>query len=103
MNKGDLINKVEEELQELKVEIKSNNKEAAERELGDLLFSIAQVARHLDLDAETALRDTNKRFESRYFKMMDICTEENLDWGELSDPEKEALWDKAKKLTHSSS
>ena len=95
-NISDVIKKVDEELQELKEEINCDNKEAAKRELGDLLFSVAQLARHLNIDAETSLRNTNKRFEKRFFGMMDICADENLNWDMLPDSQKEILWARVK-------
>ena len=58
--------KVSEELAELDASIESGDVAAREAELGDLLFSVVNLARHLDLDPETALRRANERFARRY-------------------------------------
>ena len=58
--------KVSEELAELDASLASGDAAAREAELGDLLFSIVNLARHLDLDPETALRRANERFARRY-------------------------------------
>ena len=58
--------KVAEELAELDVSLESGDAAAREAELGDLLFSIVNLARHLDLDPESALRRANDRFARRY-------------------------------------
>jgi ATP diphosphatase len=58
--------KVSEELAELDASLESGDAAAREAELGDLLFSIVNLARHLDLDPESALRRANERFARRY-------------------------------------
>jgi ATP diphosphatase len=69
---------------------------AAERaaELGDLLFSVVNYARHLDIDAETALREAARRFEARFRKVEEIADKplKELDIDAL-----EALWQRAKR------
>lgn len=71
-------------------------REALEHEVGDVLFSAAQLARHLGLDGEQALRTANARFEKRYFKMRENVGEK---WDRLSDAEKESAWQQAKRET----
>lgn len=66
-------------------------------EMGDLLFSIAQLARHLDLDSEQALRQTNQRFEKRFFLTQKLAADAGHDWSKLSTDEKEKFWQAAKK------
>jgi ATP diphosphatase len=61
-----VLAKLEEEIAELRAEIASGDAGAREDELGDLLFSCVNLARHLGLDAETALRGANAKFERRF-------------------------------------
>lgn len=88
--------KVEEEVRELKEALQTGTSEEKQFELGDLLFSLAQLARHLNFDAEQALRQTNTRFEKRFFKMLELMKLENIDINELSSEQKESYWQKAK-------
>lgn len=60
------LDKVREELAELEVEIDAGHQENMSAELGDLLFAVVNLARHLNIDPEQALRGTGKRFESRF-------------------------------------
>lgn len=70
-----------------------------EHELGDLLFTLSQLARHLNLDAEQSLRQANCRFEKRYFTMLELARENGPNtWESLSEKAREDLWQKAKKL-----
>lgn len=72
-----------------------------ENELGDVLFSLAQFARHMKIDTEQVLRRTNLRFEKRYFHMVTkVGSEEKFK--NLPDAEKELLWHQAKEATGSS-
>lgn len=99
----DVYEKVMEELEELKIEIKKSpshphdNLDRIQEEFGDLLFSLAQWARHLNFEPEQALRMANKKFETRFEKMMTLVESRNLDWNSLSDSEKEKLWQEIKK------
>ena len=68
-----------------------------ESELGDLLFSLAQLARHLDIDPEQALRKTNTRFEGRYARMRAAVSAAGRDWAKLGADEKEKFWKAAKR------
>jgi len=92
----EVIEKVEEELQELKEAIQSSSAQEQQSELGDLLFSIVQVARHLGFDAEQALRQTNSRFESRFFKMKELIEIDQKKMETLPQTELESYWQKAK-------
>lgn len=101
-NADGVYEKITEELEELHTELKKeNNLERIQEEFGDLLFSLAQWARHLNFEPEQALRMANKKFETRFEKMMNLVSQRNLDWIKLSDAEKEALWQEIKLLpTH---
>ena len=96
-NWRDLLPKLAEETAELEAEAASNDparKPAVEAELGDLLFTVVNLGRHLDVDAEMALRGCNQRFRER-FRAMELASERPLE--ELSLDELEALWVEAKR------
>lgn len=88
--------KVEEEYAELHEALDDDNHEEIEHELGDLLFSLAQLSRHLEMEPEQVLRKANRRFESRFNKMVELCAADGKDWGTLSLDEKEVYWQQAK-------
>jgi tetrapyrrole methylase family protein/MazG family protein len=99
-NANEVMLKVHEEIQELQEEINKNPQDpkALEHELGDVLFSVAQLARHLDIEPEQALRVANRRFEHRFETMMEIAKfEDPMQFRNLSLQEKEDLWIQAKK------
>src|SRR5207253_2142241 len=99
--------KVEEEYAELQEAMDNDVMSEIEHELGDVLFSLAQLARHYELDPEQVLRIANARFLGRFEKMMKAYKEtkaknSELDevlkqFGELSTEEKEKFWEIAKK------
>jgi MazG family protein len=62
----DVVDKIAEEARELTEAVRSGDKPAAAEELGDLLFTLANLARHLEVEPETALRATNVKFERRF-------------------------------------
>ena len=92
----DLLPKLEEETRELEIEAASEDparKPAVEAELGDLLFTVVNLGRHLGVDAEMALRGCNLRFRER-FREMERAASRPLE--EHSPDELEALWTQAK-------
>jgi MazG family protein len=96
-NWRDLLPKLVEETAELEAEAASDDpahKPAVEAELGDLLFTVVNLGRHLGVDAEMALRGCNRRFRQR-FSAMELASERPLE--ELSPNELEALWAAAKR------
>ncbi|HEX3470919.1 MAG TPA: nucleoside triphosphate pyrophosphohydrolase [Silvibacterium sp.] len=92
-----LIDKLREETGELEDEIRHAGKSnhAAAEELGDLLFTAVNLARHLKVDPELALRDTNAKFRRR-FRFMEQTSPRPLE--ELSSDELESLWAEAKQV-----
>jgi tetrapyrrole methylase family protein / MazG family protein len=68
-----------------------------EAEIGDLLFSVAQLARHLDIEPEQALRVTNQRFENRFFKMKELSKKDGRKFEELTPQELEEYWARVKR------
>lgn len=96
----EVLAKVDEELQEVKEELNSPmNKQKVKEELGDLLFSVAQLSRHLDIDPEEALKSANKKFISRFNKIEDLVNGENKKISDYSNEQLENLWIKIKPLT----
>lgn len=93
---NDVVAKVEEELAELKAALRSGTVEQKTAELGDLLFSLAQLARHLGADSEQALRATNRRFENRFVHMHELLKKDGKDPSQVPLAELEAYWQKAK-------
>jgi XTP/dITP diphosphohydrolase/ATP diphosphatase len=93
----DLLPKLVEETAELEAEAASDDparKPAVEAELGDLLFTVVNLGRHLGVDAEMALRGCNLRFRQRFHEM-EKASPRPLE--ELSAPELEELWSQAKR------
>ena len=103
----EVLAKVEEELGELREEMrkgKSADPKALEHEAGDLLFSAAQLARHLGLEAEQCLRTANTRFETRFFAMREAIRASGRDYDKLAPAELEDAWREIKKkLSNASS
>ena len=87
--------KIDEELAELEAETDHDRKL---EELGDLLFAVVNLARHLNIDPEAALREANRKFERRFRSI-----EREPGFADLSLEEKEALWVRAKKVQADSS
>lgn len=87
--------KVGEEMAELAA---AQGDERAQEELGDLLFSLAQWARHRGLDAEAALRGANRRFERRFAAMEALAAGRGQGLGQLDLQQLEDLWQEAKRL-----
>jgi XTP/dITP diphosphohydrolase/ATP diphosphatase len=93
----DVLPKVAEETAELEAEAAAEDparKPAVEAELGDLLFTVVNLGRHLGVDAEMALRGCNRRFRER-FREMEVASARPLE--ELTAEELEALWARAKR------
>lgn len=88
--------KIREEIAELDEAFRSGERDAIESELGDVLFSLAQLARHLQMDSEQALRKTNTRFEKRFTRMQELVAKDGKEWNKLSADEREAYWKNAK-------
>ncbi|MBV8974705.1 MAG: MazG family protein [Sinobacteraceae bacterium] len=95
--------KVVEELQEIGAALRSSGAEGAAatqqavaEELGDLLFAVVNWSRHLHIDAETALRAANDKFERRFARMESLAKQRSLELAQLSAVEWDALWNEAK-------
>ena len=96
-NAEDVWLKVEEEIKELQAEISENNNKHTEEEFGDLLFSLINYARFLNIDAENALEKTNKKFIHRFKRMESIAAEKNKNLHDMKLEEMDAIWNIVKK------
>lgn len=96
-NALDALNKIGEETIELKQEIENNDKEKAKEELGDLLFSVVNTARLLDIDAEEALYKSNEKFLNRFCKLEQYVCAQNQKISQLSIEKMNEIWDIIKK------
>ena len=86
-----VIAKIEEELEEVR---QAGTAEERQEEVGDLLFAVVNLARHLKVDAETALRAANAKFEHRFRTMESLAGDA---FAGLTLDDKEALWQRAKR------
>lgn len=88
--------KVQEELEELNEEIKAGNKENTEKEFGDVLFSMINYARFIDVNPENALEKTNKKFINRFQFLEKAAKDAGKDLSEMSLTEMDIYWEKSK-------
>ncbi|HEX6959730.1 MAG TPA: nucleoside triphosphate pyrophosphohydrolase [Ferrovibrio sp.] len=95
-DKAPVLAKIKEELQELEDEISSGSSEAVKEEFGDFLFVVANLARHLKLDPEEALRAANRKFEKRFSRMEAILQMEGQPLTECDLAAMDRAWDRAK-------
>lgn len=94
----DVMAKVEEELQEVKDEMKTmESKERQKEEIGDLLFSVAQLSRHLDIDPEEALKQANLKFVKRVNMVEDAVKADGHEMTLLTTNRLEEYWAQVKK------
>ena len=92
-----VLDKVEEEIAELRAELKSQaNQDRLTDEIGDLLFAAVNLARHLDVDGEAALRQANAKFERRFRAIEEALRARGRRLEDASLDEMEALWQRAK-------
>lgn len=87
--------KMSEEVAELR---EAQTQPERQAELGDLLFVIVNLARWLDVDAESALRQANLRFRSRFHLVEDLARERQIDLRQLSLADLDELWEEAKEM-----
>jgi nucleoside triphosphate diphosphatase len=92
----DVLDKIAEEIDELRVELRTDgaasNHDRIEDEFGDVLFALANLARHLDIDPEAALRRTNGKFERRFRGIEAALSQQGRTPAQASLDEMEALW-----------
>ena len=93
-----VLDKITEEIAEIRAEMdQSGPAERLEDEIGDLLFAAANLARHLQVDPEAALRRTNRKFERRFHRIEDLLAAAGRRPSEASLEEMEELWQRAKR------
>jgi MazG family protein len=96
-NAGPVLDKVEEEAGELRAALAAADADRVVEELGDVLFAYANLARHLDVDAEAALRDSNAKFERRFRRIEARLAESGRQPAGSTLDEMDELWNQAKK------
>lgn len=100
-NPNDAFLKLKEELNEVELEINKTNKkfELLEEEMGDLLFSVINVARKLNVNPDTALRKTNQKFQKRFAFIETELAKNGLTPADADINKMEELWEKSKKYS----
>lgn len=99
-NTSQVWDKVKEEMSELEEAVATGEKNKMEDEMGDVLFSLVNFARFLQVDAENALERTNKKFIERFTGMEKAAAEENKLLHEMTLEEMDALWNRMKSKTN---
>lgn len=95
-NKIEVLLKLNEEIRELQIAFESNNINNLEEELGDVLFSVVNLARHMDLDSEDLLRKANKKFIERFMEIENILAKKGMDIENASIKEMNEIWEDSK-------
>ena len=95
--KEDVWDKVQEELEELKVELAKDDKENSTQELGDFLFSVINAARLYKLNPDNALEKTNQKFIRRFNYVEDHSIKQGKNLKDMTLEEMDELWDEAKR------
>lgn len=96
-NADQVWEKVQEELEEFKVEVEQGDKEKMEDEFGDILFSLVNYARFIGINPEDALEKTNKKFVNRFKIMEQRIYEQKKDLNAMNLNEMNEFWESAKK------
>jgi tetrapyrrole methylase family protein / MazG family protein len=89
--------KVEEELGECREALAKGHPDQVREEIGDILFSIVNLSRHLNVNSEEALRSTNRKFEERFLYIEERLREQGKDPASSTLKEMDALWEEAKR------
>jgi ATP diphosphatase len=93
-----VLAKIREEADEIEAELKAGAGHKAAQEVGDLLFAVVNLARHLRADPEAVLRETNAKFERRFASIERALAQRGKSPGQASLAEMDALWNEAKRL-----
>lgn len=96
-HKAEVWNKVKEELREFEAEQDVSNKDKMEAEFGDLLFSLVNYSRHIDINPEDALERTNKKFRARFQLMEKLIHKDGANLTNMSLEQMDVYWEKVKK------
>ncbi|WP_142687552.1 nucleoside triphosphate pyrophosphohydrolase [Chitinophaga polysaccharea] len=95
-NTEQVWDKVKEEVNELETAVKSGNINDMEDEFGDVMFSLVNYSRFLNIDAENALERTNKKFQRRFQAMETLALEQGRTLNDMTLTEMDTLWNKVK-------
>ena len=99
-DEGEVLEKVKEELTELSEAIRNSDRCHSEEELGDLLFTLVNLGRHMDIDCDTALRKANYKFSKRFNLLEVQMAKENKELSKVNKLYMEKTWSKVKKLSY---
>ncbi len=91
-----VLDKLREEAEELQREIDTADHEGIKDEMGDLLFTVVNLARHLKVDPESALRSANAKFEERFNRMLQQLESASTDSADVDARQWQSLWHQAK-------
>ena len=91
-----VLAKIREEADEIEAAIRSGGNGEAAAEVGDLLFAVVNLARHLNADPEAVLRGTNQKFERRFASIERALAARGKSPNDATLAEMDALWDEAK-------
>lgn len=91
-----VLDKVREEIDELGNELKKGNKELVEKEYGDMIFSLVNLARHLDIDAESSTQKAIGKFISRFNMVEDQVNKDGKSFSDYSLEELDRIWNEVK-------
>jgi ATP diphosphatase len=91
-----VIDKIKEELAELEEELAQGDQQRIEEEFGDLMFSCVNLARHLQIDPESSLRASNRKFETRFRAVESLAEGGSVGLKALDDTQLNRLWDQVK-------
>lgn len=95
-NVAGVIEKIKEEVGELEEAVAENVNEGIEEEIGDLIFSVVNLARMLKIDPETALRRSNRKFAKRFAEIEKVAREKDIPVSGMSMEEMERVWQQSK-------
>jgi len=94
-----VLDKIEEEIGELREALAAGDKAHAQAEMGDVLFACVNLARHIDVDAETALRQTNEKFIRRFDYVVAQMQQNGIEFSPQQLQQMEAFWQQSKAVT----
>lgn len=97
-DRSQVLDKVKEEIEELEVEVEQNS-DKIEEEFGDVLFSMINYARFININPETALERTNKKFMKRFQHMEKAIKKEGKSFDDMNLEQMDEYWNKAKQTT----
>ncbi|NIG57626.1 nucleoside triphosphate pyrophosphohydrolase [Chitinophaga sp. Cy-1792] len=95
-NNDQVFDKITEEMNELRDAVKEGNKDEMEAEFGDVMFSLVNYSRFLEIDAENALERTNKKFQRRFQQMEEMALQQGRRLNDMTLTEMDHLWNQVK-------